>query len=74
MSLRRSKPIKVFYSELSQRFYASRAYKLVKVSDDKAIYEITGEKFDVTNDIAAAISRHDLTFTLFEAGKDVRPT
>ena len=42
------KPIHVFWSPSSRRFYASRAYKEIK----PGVIEITGEKFDVTNDIA----------------------
>lgn len=54
-----SKPIKVFYSLLSGRFYASRAYKEVK----PGIVEITGDKFDVTDDIGAIVTTHKLEFT-----------
>lgn len=52
------KPIRVFFSPLSRRFYASRAYK----EDTKGIVTITGDKFDVTNDIAELIERHSVTF------------
>lgn len=52
------KPIRVFYSELSRRFYATRAYRI----DDKGFVIVTGETFDVTNDIAALIERHAITF------------
>jgi hypothetical protein len=54
-----SKPIRVFWSPLGRRFYASRAYKQIK----PGIVEITGEKFDVTDDIAEQILKNDLTFT-----------
>ena len=53
-----SKPIRVFYSELSGRFYASNQYQ---ENDSRVI--ITGEKFDVTNEIEAAIVKHDLVFS-----------
>ena len=53
------KPIRVFYSGLSQRFYATRVYRI----DEKGRVTVTGEKFDVTNDIAELIERHGLTFT-----------
>ena len=56
-----TKPIRVFWSPLSQRFYASRAYKDIK----PGIVEITGDKFDVTEDIAQAIILHDIAFTPF---------
>ena len=52
-----SKPIRVFYSELSQRFYASSQYK-----EQNGHVVITGQKYDVTNEIAAAILKHDLVF------------
>lgn len=51
------KPIIVLWSELGQRFYATRAYK-----QKGEILEITGEKFDVTDQIAAAIEKHEITF------------
>ncbi len=53
------KPIKVFYSELSGRFYASRHYKHISPS----VVTITGEKFDVTDDIGAAVTKYNLEFT-----------
>ena len=53
------KPIKVFYSELSGRFYASQRYKVWP----SGFVEISGEKFDVANDIGAAIERYALEFT-----------
>lgn len=54
-----SKPIRVFYSTLSGRFYATRAYRINK---DDGFAVITGEKFDVTNDIGAAVVEHDIEF------------
>lgn len=56
--IRMNKPIKVFYSQLSKRFYASSAYK-----KKGGHYEITGAKFDVTDDIAHAINQNGLTFS-----------
>ena len=61
--MRKTKPIRVFWSIMGQCFYASRNYR-VEGSDTK--YErivITGEKFDVTDDIARAILQHDIVFT-----------
>lgn len=52
------KPIRVFWSGLSQRFYATRAYKEIK----PGIIEVTGDKFDVTDDIARLIIAHDIKF------------
>lgn len=54
-----SKPIRVFYSILSERFYATRAYREVR----PGVVEVTGEKFDVTNDIAGIIEREGITFS-----------
>lgn len=59
------KPIRVFYSELSGRFYASRAYR-VKQDGEKELVTITGEKFDVTNDIGAAVKKYNLEFKLVQ--------
>ena len=58
-----SKPIRVFYSVLSQRFYATRAYREVQ----PGIVEVTGDKFDVTDDIAGIIQREGITFSPSEA-------
>lgn len=57
-----SKPIRVFFSPLICRFYASRAYR----EFPNGIVEITGEKFDVTSDIGELITKHDVTFKLRE--------
>jgi hypothetical protein len=54
-----TKPIHVFWSPLSERFYASRAYKEIK----PGVHEITGQKFDVTDDIAQLVLKHDIVFT-----------
>lgn len=53
------KPIHVFWSALTQRFYASRAYKEIQ----PGIWEITGQKFDVTDDIAQLVLKNDIVFT-----------
>lgn len=53
------KPIKVFWSPLSQKFYASRAYKQIK----PGVVGITGDKFDVTDDIAQMVMQHNIVFT-----------
>ncbi len=52
------KPIKVFYSTLSNRFYASKAYRV----ETNGYVTITGDKFDVTDDIAGLIEKHGITF------------
>jgi hypothetical protein len=53
------KPIRIFWNELSHRFYATQAYKQVK----PGVVMITGKKYDVTDQIAEAIIKHNLTFT-----------
>jgi hypothetical protein len=60
--MKTKKPIRVFYSILSQRFYASRAYK-IEEHNEVTTAMITGEKFDVTDDIAAMVLEHDIEFT-----------
>ena len=52
------KPIRIFYSELGGKFYASQHYK----EEGKAVV-ITGQKHDVTQDIARAINHYGITFT-----------
>jgi hypothetical protein len=63
-----AKPIRVFYSVLSQRFYATRAWKEVEQNGKRWI-EVTGQQFDVTNDIAGLIAQHDIEFTEVSSGK-----
>ncbi len=52
------KPIRVFYSILSERFYATRTYTI----DDRGLVTVTGERFDVTDDIAGVVLKHDIEF------------
>jgi hypothetical protein len=51
------KPIRVFWSDLGQRFYASDRYK-----EEGGLITITGEKFDVTDQIAEAVLKHEIEF------------
>lgn len=53
-----AKPIKVFYSPLTGRFYASSAYRIEK----NGTCVITGKKDDVTDDIASVIVEQGVTF------------
>lgn len=53
------KPIRVFYSPLSGRFWATQHYK----QRGDGMTEITGAKYDVTSDIGHAINKHGLEFT-----------
>lgn len=57
MSERTKKPIRIFYSELSGRLYASQQYSI-----KDGIATITGQKWDVTNDVGAIIERYELEF------------
>jgi hypothetical protein len=59
MAAQIKKPIRVFWSELGKRFYASQHYKT-----DGSRVTITGQKFDVTDDIAQAVIAHDLVFSV----------
>lgn len=68
------KPIRIFWSELGRRFYATRAYKEVhptKNSKRRSHILVTGQKFDVTDDIASAIIKHGITFTKTEEQKEL---
>ena len=57
----KKKPIKVFYSPLTERFYASQHYK-----QDGDFTVITGAKYDVTSDIGYFVNKHDIEFTKTE--------
>jgi hypothetical protein len=52
------KPIRVFYSTLTRRFYASRHYR----EEGGGLVTTTGEKFDVTDDIARLVVKYGITF------------
>ena len=54
-----SQPIRVFYSPFSGRLYATRHYKI-----ENGLVTVTGEKFDVTSDVGAAVVEHNLTFSI----------
>ncbi|MCK5612067.1 hypothetical protein KAR91_59905 [Candidatus Pacearchaeota archaeon] len=56
--VKKQKPIRVFYSPLSGRFYATQHWK-----EKDGYIEITGKKYDVTNDIGAAVEQHNVTFS-----------
>jgi hypothetical protein len=51
------KPIRIFYSELSERFYASRHYT---IKGNVAV--LNGQKDDVTDQIGALIDKYDIEF------------
>ena len=68
---RPSRPIRIFYSTLSNRFYATSHWREVKSPRSRAssppnevVFQVTGEKFDVTDQIASLIDQHQLTFTM----------
>lgn len=58
MSRAPRKPIRVFYSEMTNTFYATRSYR--PLGNGHVL--CTGEKFDVTQDIARAIVYYGVTF------------
>lgn len=53
------KPIKVFWGELTNKFYATQYYKDL----GGGRFEVTGQKFDVTDDIGQAIRHFGIEFT-----------
>jgi hypothetical protein len=57
-----AKPIRIFFSELSRRFYATRFYR----DEGDGNVTVTGEKFDVTNQIAGLIEQHNVAFKVRE--------
>jgi hypothetical protein len=59
------RPIRVFYSVLSQRFFATRAWKEVR----PGLVECTGERFDVTDDVANLVKEHGIDFKKREEQK-----
>ena len=63
MTRRASRPIRVFYSELSCRFYAMRAWRECTTQNGARYIQVTGEQFDVTDDIAGLIKKYDIVFT-----------
>ena len=63
---RKQKPIRVFYSPLSTRLYATSHYTI----SSEGLVTVTGERFDVTNDIGEIINRHCVTFTRREMPHD----
>jgi len=58
-----SKPIRVFYSTLSGRFFATQHYK---IDGARRAVCCTGEKYDVTDDIGALIEQHGIEFSRVE--------
>ena len=58
MAAQIKKPIRIFWSELGQRFYASQHYK---IEGERAT--ITGQKFDVTEDIAHNVVTYGIEFS-----------
>lgn len=53
------KPIKVLWSEIGQKWYATQYYKI-----DGNKITITGEKYDVTQDIASQTVENKITYKL----------
>ena len=59
-----AKPIRVAYSPLSGKFYAFSAYRSKVTEDGREILTVTGDKYDVTQDIARAIAENEIEFTV----------
>jgi hypothetical protein len=57
---RPGKTIRIFWSEMTNRFYAARNYRI----DKAGTVTIMGAKFDVTDDIAHLILEYGITFKL----------
>lgn len=53
------KPIRVFWSPLTERFFATRQYREIK----PGVVEVSGQRDDVTDDIGGLIEQHGITFT-----------
>lgn len=54
----KGKPIHIFWSDLSHRFYVSRHYK--EISPGNVL--ITGEMFDVTDELSALVAKYQIKF------------
>ena len=50
-----TKPIKVFCSPLSGKFYATQYYK---IDEETGTAIVTGKKFDVTDDVMFGIEKY----------------
>lgn len=53
------KPIRLFWSPLTRRIYATRSWK----EDGPGYVIVTGEKFDVTDDVGRIVTTEKLKFT-----------
>jgi len=53
------KPIRLFWSPLTRRIYATRSWK----EDRSGYVVVTGEKFDVTDDVGRIVTTENLEFT-----------
>ena len=66
------KPIRVFFGAFSETFYASQHYKETPLEDGTSRFEITGVKYDVTDDILYAIEDRELDADAFERIREHR--
>lgn len=58
-----NKPIRVFYNDLFDEFWATQHWKETFSPDGKTpIIVITGKKYNVTQDIARAMIRYEIEF------------
>lgn len=56
------KPIHLFWSPFSHRVYATQAYREIKSEGGFLVVEVTGEKFDVTDQIKQLVAEHGPNF------------
>lgn len=59
------KPIRVAYSTLTDRFFAFDKYKS-EIREGREIITVTGERYDVTQDIASAVVENQIEFSRAE--------
>jgi len=57
-----SQRIRVFYSPLTGRFFATKNWTTVIPKEGRPFIRVTGPKYDVTDDIGNAITAHGITF------------
>ena len=50
------KPMRIFRSPITGRYYATRSYRVRYVADGQEFVEITGTKYDVTDDIETIVA------------------
>jgi len=69
-------PIRVFYSPLTCRFFATNKWRTVIPVEKgcEPYVRVTGQKFDVTQDIGEAIERYGIVFEPVEKSRKRKAT